>query len=125
MASNFCQPVYEEWLAEAVARGRIAAPGFFADPLVRFAWCGAEWVGDGPGAIDPLKEINAAEKRLALNITTLETETMLHNGSAWQDNIAQRKREQDAIAAAGLAPGAPTAPALPERPTDQEDDDEP
>ena len=25
---DFCQPVYEEWFAEAVARGRIHAPGF-------------------------------------------------------------------------------------------------
>ena len=29
---DFCQPVYEEWFAEAVARGRIHAPGFFTDP---------------------------------------------------------------------------------------------
>ena len=33
--SDFCQPVYEIWLAEAVATGRIKAPGFFSDPLLR------------------------------------------------------------------------------------------
>ncbi len=42
---DFCQPVYEEWLAEAVARGRVAAPGFFADPVIRKAYCSAEWNG--------------------------------------------------------------------------------
>ena len=42
---DFCQPVYEIWLAEAVARGRVSAPGFFADPLIRAAWCGARWIG--------------------------------------------------------------------------------
>lgn len=30
---DFCQPVYEMFLAEAVALGRINAPGFFTDPL--------------------------------------------------------------------------------------------
>lgn len=28
-ADDFCQPTYEKWFAEAVARGRINAPGFF------------------------------------------------------------------------------------------------
>ena len=35
---DFCQPVYEEWFAEAVARGRIHAPGFFTDPARRKAY---------------------------------------------------------------------------------------
>ena len=34
LALSFCQPIYETWLAEAVAIGRISAPGFFADPLI-------------------------------------------------------------------------------------------
>ena len=33
--ADFCQPVYEVWLAESVARGRLKAPGFFDDPMVR------------------------------------------------------------------------------------------
>ncbi len=28
MVQSFCQPIYEEWLAEAVAKGRVIAPGF-------------------------------------------------------------------------------------------------
>lgn len=35
---DFCPPVYEEWFAEAVARGRIHAPGFFTDPARRKAY---------------------------------------------------------------------------------------
>ena len=35
LATDFCQPIYEEWLAEAVAKKRIDAPGFFTDPLIR------------------------------------------------------------------------------------------
>jgi hypothetical protein len=65
MAERFCQPIYEQWLEEAVARGYIAAPGFFADPVVRAAWCRAEWHGPTQGQLDPTKEVEAAEKRVA------------------------------------------------------------
>ncbi|MFQ8761800.1 MAG: phage portal protein [Intestinimonas sp.] len=57
---DFCQPVYEMFLAEAVALGRINAPGFFADPLLREAWCGARWIGPVQGSLDPKKEAEAA-----------------------------------------------------------------
>ena len=30
---GFCQPIYMSWLDEAVAIGRIDAPGYFTDPL--------------------------------------------------------------------------------------------
>ena len=44
-AGDFCQPIYEEWLTEAVAKGRIHAPGFFDDPIIKAAYCKAEWHG--------------------------------------------------------------------------------
>src|SRR5699024_4820840 len=49
LTQQFCQPIYEEWLAEAVAKGRINAPGFFSDPAIRAAWSGAEWYGPSQG----------------------------------------------------------------------------
>ena len=70
-AAKFCQPIYEEWLADEVARGAISAPGFFADPLIRAAWSRATWSGDGPGAIDPLKEAKAMRERMDIGVTTL------------------------------------------------------
>ena len=33
IAADLCQPVYELFLSEAIARGRIHAPGFFLDPV--------------------------------------------------------------------------------------------
>jgi len=47
LAVNFCQPVYEAWMEEAVSMGRISAPGFFDD--VRKAYLGTEWVGPAKG----------------------------------------------------------------------------
>jgi len=101
-ATEFCQPVYELWLAEAVANGRINAPGFFADPLVRAAWCGAQWIGDGPGSIDPSKEVDAAQKRVDMTISTLEAESILHDGVDWESKFRQRSKEQKMLNEAGL-----------------------
>ncbi|MBP3541824.1 MAG: phage portal protein [Clostridia bacterium] len=91
--NQFCQPVYEEWLAEAVAMGRVDAPGFFEDPAVRQAWCGCMWMGASMGHVDPLKEVKAAAERINLNISTEEQEASEYNGANWLSNIRQRKKE--------------------------------
>jgi len=90
---DFNQPIYEQWLSEAVAAGRIDAPGFFDDPAVRQAWCGCVWMGASMGHVDPKKEVAAAEARIANNITTQEQEAAEYNGNDWAANIRQRKKE--------------------------------
>lgn len=97
LAVNFCQPVYEAWLEEAVSIGRIHAPGFFTDPLIRKAYCGALWHGDGPGAIDPLKEANAIEKRMNIRLTSLAEEKAGFDGGDWEQTVRQRKKEIEMI----------------------------
>lgn len=105
--SSFCQPVYEQWLAEAVATGRIDAPGFFDDPAIRQAWCGCVWMGASMGHVDPLKEVNAAKTRIENCITTQEQEASEYNGNDWAANVRQRRKEisalRDLYAAAGGA----------------------
>lgn len=91
--SSFNQPIYEQWLAEAVASGRIDAPGFFDDPAIRRAWCGCMWMGSSMGHVDPLKEVNAAEKRILNHISTEEQEASEYNGNDWASNIRQRRKE--------------------------------
>ncbi len=95
--ARFNQPVYEQWLSEAVALGRVEAPGFFDDPAVRAAWCGCSWMGASMGHVDPLKEVNAAERRIANNITTQEQEASEYNGNDWAANMRQRRREVEAM----------------------------
>jgi lambda family phage portal protein len=96
-ANDFCQPVYELWLAEAVARGRINAPGFFNDPTIKKAWCGAEWIGPAQGMLDPVKEVNAAILRTEHGFSTHERETTELTGGNWDDNIAQITRENELL----------------------------
>jgi lambda family phage portal protein len=124
LAAQFCQPIYEEWLAWEVANGRINAPGFFTNPDLRAAYCSANWIGDGPGSIDPEKEVRAAERRVALGISTLAAESILHDGVDWETKHAQRVKEVTMRREAGIEEGpakktrttepAPSDPGLPE-----------
>lgn len=91
--SAFNQPVYEQWLTEAVAIGRVEAPGFFDDPATRQAWCGCEWKGASMGHVDPKKEVEAAQMRVSMNISTEEQEASEYNGGSWAENVRQRKKE--------------------------------
>ena len=94
---------YEIWLAEAVARGRITAPGFFDDPLVRAAWCGVRWIGPVQGQIDPLKEANAAVVLVDHGFKTHEQVTREMGGGDWDANVEQLAVENAKLAAAGGA----------------------
>lgn len=98
----FCKPVYELWMTEAVAMGRIAAPGFLGDPLIRMAYLGSEWTGPSKGQIDELKEVNAAEKRLQLTLTTHSEETAALTGGDWEQKFPQRAKEEQMKKDAGM-----------------------
>lgn len=98
---NFCQPTYEVWLAEAVALGRVKAPGFFNDPLVRAAWCGARWIGPTQGSLDPLKEAKAAVLQIQHALKTHEQVTRETGGGDWDENVEQLAAENAKLAAAG------------------------
>ncbi len=116
---DFCQPVYEIWLSEAVARGRIIAPGFFDDPLIRAAWCSAQWIGPVQGSLDPLKEANAAVLKIQHGLKTHEQVTMEDSGGDWNANVEQLKAENEKLKAAGGGVSA-QVPVTP----DEKDDDE-
>ena len=102
LAKLLCQPVFELWLADEVAEGRISAPGYFADDVVRAAWCAAIWTGDGPGSIDPQKEVAAAQARVDLGISTKQAESIAFDGIDWAQKHEQRVKEINAEKADGI-----------------------
>lgn len=115
-ANDFCKPVYELWMSEAVAKGRVSAPGFFTDPAVREAWLKVQWVGPSQGQLDPKKEVEAEILAISNGFTTREDAALRLNGSDFNDNMEQLRREQDLIDE--LEPGTP------EIKTDEESEEE-
>ena len=103
-SDDFCQPIYEALFAEAVARGRIQAPGFFSDPVIRKASTDCKWNGPSRTALNPIQEVNAAKMRVDEGFSTAEEETAQLTGGDYNRNIrkrvieAERKREVDKIA---------------------------
>jgi lambda family phage portal protein len=117
LASQFCQPVYEAVITELVLSGRLHAPGFVRDPILRACYLRAVWIGDAPGAIDPMKEADAAGRRIEIGISDKAAETIAFSGRNWEDVHAQRVREHRAELRDGIAPVPPPTP------RGQEDDD--
>ena len=97
LVDDLCQPVYEVWLAEAVALGRIKAPGFFVDPRIRAAWCGAHWIGPVQGHLDPVKEVKADIMAINEGLKTREMVTREYGSGDWYENVEQLRQENDAI----------------------------
>lgn len=104
----YCQPTFEAWLAEDVAAGRTKAPGFFTDPLYRYAYASAKWVGDNPPILDPLKEVLAAEELVDYGFSTYEEQTTKLTGGSSEANVERLGREIALRRKAGLVPTTPT-----------------
>ena len=92
-ANDLCDPIYEMFVEEAVARGHINAPGFFTDPIIRAAYLGCDWVGPSQGQLDPVKEMNAEVMAISHGLTTHEAAATRLNGSQFDRNIEQLIQE--------------------------------
>lgn len=103
LAESFCQPIYEAFLEEAIANDRIPAPGYFSDPIIREAYCRAEWIGPAKGMINEKDEVEAAGLRIQYRLSTLDRETSELTGGDWETNIRQQQKEQRMLTEAGLS----------------------
>lgn len=105
---DFCQPVYEMWLVEAVATGRLEAPGFFSDPAIRFAYSNAEWYGPSMSILDPIKDVNGAALRIQYGLSTPEREAAEMTGSDFYENLEAIRIAKSKVKDSGVVLGVPT-----------------
>ena len=122
LTDDFCKPIYEIWLTEAVARGRISAPGFLTDPIIRQAYLGSEWIGPSQGQLDPTKEVQAAVMAIENGLSTREAEAVKLNGSQFSSNADKLAVENEQLRAAngGNQPSNPVQ----EPPPDEDGEEE-
>ncbi len=104
LVRNFCAPVYEWFMVDAINAGLISAPGFFSDPVRRAAWLGAQWIGPSRIILDPLKEWKAESEAVNLGARTIEEVIIERSGGDFEQITAQRVREHAARAAGKLEP---------------------
>lgn len=116
LAQRFCQPCYEWMLYEAVAAGRLTAPGFFTDPLIMAAWCRAIWRGPARISLDQAKDATADDLNLRNKLISREQVIQERFGGSFEATVAQLAEEERALDAAGLKPQPVAAPAAPAGP---------
>jgi lambda family phage portal protein len=108
IASKWCDPHYEAWLFEQVAKGRYPQiTGFFSDPLRRELWSDVRHRGDGKISLNPLQEAKALEIYEAHGWNTGADITAVLAGSDYDTNVKTRIGEHKRWIAGGLpVPGA-------------------
>jgi lambda family phage portal protein len=120
--SVFLDEFYESWFSEEVRSGRITAPRF-DQPVEHMAWLAGSWNGISRPNVDPLKEVNAVEKRLKLGHTTGEKEARAYNGSDYRENVERLRNENQLLAEANSFLDADLPGNMePDEPEDQEDE---
>jgi lambda family phage portal protein len=92
LVQQFCQPIYNLFIDEEVAAGRLRLPGY-ADPIKRRAYTRALWIGPARGAMDELKEAQAAKTRIEAGISNETIETAAMAGEDRDAVYARRLRE--------------------------------
>ena len=96
-------PIYEMWLAEEIAAGRISAPGW-SDPRLRAAWTAHRYNGLSMPNIDPGKTAEAAKEYLSMGATTFEDVSIEYNDSDAESNRVKLKQELAELREIGAMP---------------------
>lgn len=91
--------IFAEWLDEALLIQGYLPAGL--PPAVRWNW---SWVWDGHDGVDPVKEANATETKLATLTTSLSTE-YARQGKQWDVELRQIAAERRLMGELGLAIG--------------------
>lgn len=123
LAWRFNQVVYEWFMEEAVASGRLNRPGYFEDPILRAAYLGAEWNGWQRPSINPKSEAEADEIDLRNHVVTREEICMRRTGGEAEKKIAQLRKESVLLQAAGLSPSPQQQAGIGELGKGEDDDD--
>jgi len=100
-AYKYCQPVYEQFVEMLVRQNVIDCPGFFDSPIIRSAWCNAEWFGPTVLNIDPVKNIKTSIDAINNRLSTREIEARKLFGNDWESVNERLGEEEDMIVAAG------------------------
>jgi lambda family phage portal protein len=92
LIDNLCQPAHDLFLAEIISSGRLSAPGFFSDPIIRAAYSGCDWVGPPMGHIrDDVQ--NKADGYAEDRGWKTSAQNTQERGGIWERNHRQRVKE--------------------------------
>ena len=94
--ADFCKPIYEKWLANAVILGIVDAPGFFENPIKRKLWSQCLWIGDAPFLLDPKKETEAIKMQIDEQLISRDMACAKINGGDYR-TVAEAQASEYAL----------------------------
>lgn len=105
-ADGIARWIYGLWLEERISAGRVPLPpgrtrSHFYEPGMREAYSQCDFIGAARGQIDEGKETDAALKRVAGGLSTLEDE-LARLGKDWRVVIPQLARERKLLEKHGV-----------------------
>ncbi len=125
---KFMEPVYGWFMEEAVLLGRLDAPGFFDDQLIRDAWLNATWTGPVRISLDPKKDAEADKIDVEMGVKTRQQVMTERTGGDFDQKVDQAKREKAAMDDAGLSQPAADSqtpePMVGDEPDNEDEDEE-
>lgn len=98
---KLCETVFREFVAQCVLEGKLKISDFSSN---KEKYLRHSWIAPGRNWIDPLKEVNANEKALNSNQTTL-AQICRASGQDWREVIKQRAAEKQFAESLGLTEG--------------------
>lgn len=101
LGTGWADPCYDLFLEEIINAGKVEGDSFYT---MRAAWTRCRWIGPGRGWVDPVKEAQGAQIRMASFLTTLEDECAEITGGDWREKIDQAAVERAYKIEKGLPP---------------------
>ena len=130
-ATNFCQPIYVDWLIGEVLNNRVIINGFveaWRNPAaydVYGAWIQSDWTGAIKPSTDPVKQVKAMQDMVDAGFITRTRAARELTGTKFDRNVQILARENAALVEANRPmvelenPPAPE-PVEPDMPDDEE-----
>lgn len=100
-ASDFCKPVYKQWLIAEVLTGRIDAPGLLEawrnpdDFTILGAWISSDWGGAIKPSVDLKKEVEGYRSMIEGGLITNDRASKELTGQKFTKNMQRLKREEE------------------------------
>lgn len=111
VADAMANAIFALWLEEELNAGNVppikagmslaAMRKLWFNPLMKEAFCAADWIGASTTQVDPVKEETAAEMRLAAGLSTRKAEAALL-GYDWEQIDEQQALERQSAVDKGL-----------------------
>lgn len=117
LITHLCERVFDRWIVAALLKGQIAGAQYDAERVNRVEWHPRRWL-----SVDPLKDVQTHEKRVALGLDSRAEIKAAEGGDLWKtwDNLEE---EQEYATEKGLNVDPPRTSAAGQPVTDDDDDE--